>query len=490
MRKTITLLLVAAMLTGSLAACGQTEAETTAAGTDTTAANTDTTVQTEETKLIDGLPTADYAGADFRVYGSQSLGVELPTTIQLSAGETTGEIVNDTLFARKTFIEDHYNIEMTELVVESGEVNPNNVLNQVKAGQTEFEMFYADIASQGYHIVLGGGVHAFNEVENIHLDQIYWEQKGISALTIGKKLYFPVGPITPRFYGSTYIILFNEDMATELGLPDFYSLVAEGDWTMDVLMESARAATSDTNGDGKLTDDDRIGMGYEVLTAEAFLFGYGYHYIDNVDGKTKAMLDDENLINAMQKLSSFYQEDCCVWFHGGSSFDEVKMYTDGNLLFYNPCTFNLADFRELDYEYGILPMPKENAEQSEYIVYGQPWAIACPYIPLTITGEQLSMTGMLVDAMAAYGHEELRPAVFENVIQTKGTRNEQSAAIIEDVFQNITFDLASCIGLDGFYWTLQQYFTNNLGKAEVSSLYAAKKESVDNFLANLEDQIG
>lgn len=490
MQKTITLLLLAAMLTGTLAACGQTENETTA-GAGTTATNVDTTPETEETTLLEGLPTADYAGADFRVYGGQVLaGMELPTTIQLSAGESTGEVVNDALFARKLAIEDRYNVVMTELIDEAGYVDPNKVLNQVQAGDTSYEMFYADIASQGYPIVLRGGVHAFNEVENVNLDKIYWEQKGINALTIGKKLYFPVGPITPRFYGSTYIILFNQDMATELGLPDFYTLVSEGDWTMDVFMECARTATADTDGDGKLTDDDRIGLGYEVLTAEAFLFGYGYHYVDNVDGKLQATLDDEHLISAMQKLVAFYEEDCCVWFHSGSSYDEVKMYSEGNLLFYNPITVSLADFRELDYEYGILPMPKENAEQAEYIVYGQPWAITCPYIPVTVTGDTLSMTGMLVDAMAAYGYEEVRPAVFENVIQTKGTRNEQSAAIIEDVFQNITFDLAACIGLDGFYWELQQHFTNKLGKTEITSLYASKKEAVANFLANLEDQLG
>lgn len=488
MERKIALLLVIAMLTSSLVACGQAEEPNTT--TEESESKTETVLETEETSLLDTLPTVDYDGADFRVYGSNVLGTELPTTIQFSTGETTGEIVNDTLYARNNFIEDRYNVVMTEIVEETGGISSKNVLNQVKAGDSSYEMFYADIAAEGYPIVIGGGVYAFNELENVHLDKIYWEQAGITALTIGTKLYFPVGPITPRFYGSTYVMLFNEDMATELNLPDFYSLVAEGTWTMDVLMESARAATSDTDGDGVLTDNDRIGLGYEVLTAEAFLFGYGYHYVDNVDGKTKAMLEDENLVNAMQKLSSFYQEDCCVWFYGGGKYDEVKMYTDGNLLFYNPCTFCLADFRELEYEYGILPMPKENIEQEEYIVYGQPWAITCPYVPLTNTGETLFMTGMLVDAMAAYGYTDLRPAVFENVIMTKGTRNEQSAAIIEDVFQNITFDLASCLGLDGFYYTLQQYFTNNLGKAELGSLYAAKKESVAQFLAGLEDQIG
>lgn len=486
MQKTITLLLLAAMLTGTLAACGQTENETTA-GAGTTATNVDTTPETEETTLLEGLPTADYAGADFRVYGAQGInGLELPTTIQFSVGETTGEIVNDTLFARKAFIEDHFNVAMTEIIEEAGYVDPNKVLKQVQAGDTSFEMFYADIAAQGYPLAIGGGLHPFNTVENVHLDQIYWEQKGIEALTIGEKLFFPVGPITPRFYGSAYVILFNQDMATEEGLPDFYSMVSEGEWTFDVMIECARQVTTDTDGDGKLTDNDRIGLGYEVLTPEATMFGFGYHYVENVDGKLRVMLDDEHLISAMQKMAAFLQEDCCVWFHGGGKYDEVKMYTEGNLLFYNPCTFCLADFRELDYEYGILPMPKENNEQPEYIVYGQPWAIACPYIPVTVTGETLSMTGMLVDAMAAYGYEEVRPAVFENVIQAKGTRNEQSAAIIEDVFQNITFDLSSCVGLN----VADGYFTSKLGTIEITTQYAAKKESMANQLAEVESKLG
>lgn len=129
-------------------------------------------------------------------------------------------------------------------------------------------------------------------------------------------------------------------------------------------------------------------------------------------------------------------------------------------------------------------MPKLDENQSEYIAYGQPWASACPYVPLTVTGERLTMTGTLIDAMAAYGYDELRPAVFENVLQLKGTRDEQSAKIIDMVFENVTFDLLPMMKLGKFYDSLTGIYTNKLGKTELTTLYAEFKESAQNELAD------
>ena len=128
-------------------------------------------------------------------------------------------------------------------------------------------------------------------------------------------------------------------------------------------------------------------------------------------------------------------------------------------------------------------MPKLNSEQESYISYGQPWATATPYVPVTNTGDTLSMTGMLIEAMAAYGLEKLRPAVFEDVIQLKSTRDEQSGKIIELLFDTITFDLMPVLNPGSLYGELQGIFTSGLGKKEVTSMYASKKEAAANALA-------
>ena len=243
----------------------------------------------------------------------------------------------------------------------------------------------------------------------------------------------------------------------------------------------------DLDGNGTLDLNDQMGLGYEVLTPESFLMGCGYHYVENVNGSLKCMLDDENLITRIQWLCDQMQKEGIFW-EGRSEFDYDPMLEAGQLLFANPCTFVLPVFREYEYDFGILPMPKESEMQENYISYAQPWVVSVPYVPVTNVGDTLSMTGVLIDAMAAYGYEKVRPVIYEDVISLKNTRDEASARIVDMIFDTITIDAAVCVGLDGFYSELQQLFCHKLGQQGITSLYAAHKESVEAFFVKLEEQ--
>ena len=135
-------------------------------------------------------------------------------------------------------------------------------------------------------------------------------------------------------------------------------------------------------------------------------------------------------------------------------------------------------------------MPKKDETQDSYIGYSQPWASACPSIPITVTGERLDMTGTLVDAMAAYGYDYLRPAVFDNVIQLKGARDEKSSQIIDMMFENITFELTSILNFDKLNGELQEHFTRKLGKKDVVTLYASIKDKTETAISVIEEQYG
>ena len=126
--------------------------------------------------------------------------------------------------------------------------------------------------------------------------------------------------------------------------------------------------------------------------------------------------------------------------------------------------------------------------QENYISYAQPWVVSVPYVPVTNVGDTLTMSGVLIDAMAAYGYEKVRPVIYEDVICLKNTRDEASAKIVDMIFDTITIDAAVCVGLDGFYRQLQKLFCEDLGRQEISSLYAANKESVGAFFVKLEEQ--
>ncbi|MBR5445692.1 MAG: hypothetical protein IKV57_06195 [Clostridia bacterium] len=323
MKRSISLLLLAAMLTGTLFSCGSETADTKENASDTDTV-TETVQETEEISFIDTLPAADYAGATFRVHGANSLnGSEYPTLLQFSIGETIGEPANDILFERTAYLENYYNVKFEE-IIEPGNIDPNKVIANIQAGDAACEMFYSDIAWQGYNIVIKGGVYPVDMVKGIQIDKPYWASEITEALTIADSFYFPAGPISPRYYGSAYVLMFNRDIVEDMNLDDPYTLVEEGTWTIDKMMDMALQSYRDLDGNGTLDLNDQMGLGYEVLTPESFLMGCGYHYVENVDGVLQCMLDDENLITRIQWLCEQMQKEGIFW-ENVKGFDYGKM---------------------------------------------------------------------------------------------------------------------------------------------------------------------
>ena len=485
MKKTITWICLFACLL--MTACQEKEADLPADTADTAETAGTKTVPETEPSYVDALPKADYNGASFRGYGANTLnGMEYATLLQFSWGEQNGESCNDILYDRTAYLEEFYNVDFVE-TIEPGNMSASKVQANIKAGDAAHDMIYGDVASFGYSMVLAGGVYPSDMIPGLQLDNPYWSSEMRESLTIGDSYYFPTGAITPRYYGAAYLLMFNRDIVTDMNLPDPQALTKEGKWTIDVMFDMMADAYVDLNGNGEVDGDDQIGFGYETLTAETLVLGCGYHYVENENGKMRAAFDDENLVTLMQWMVQQYQQDGII-LDGANGIDYGAMVEAGRVLFDSPCTFSMAAYRDYEYDFGMVPFPKENEMQDGYISYAQPWVVTVPYVPVTNTGDTLAMTGVLLDAMAAYGYEKVQPVIYEEVIMLKNTRDEASSEIVEMLYENVAIELASCIGLDGFTGKVQQMFTSNLGKTDITTLYAGSRESIENFFTNLEAQ--
>ncbi len=479
--------LLAVLSVVSLTACGNTQSESETTITETVATETvaNPTEPEAETMAIDTLPSADFGGETFNIITNNTLaGLTIPTTIQL-ATELTGEVMNDTLYNRDRWLEEKYNVKVETFNRDdwSWNVINQNYQTGIQSGDFEYELIIEDLAEVTRVLSTSGLLYPLNMIDTIQLQEDYWFPKLNEELKVGGDLYFAACPISPRYYGSAYVIMFNRDLATDLAIPDLYETVTNGAWTLDKMDEYAAMAVQDTNGDGKWTEDDVYGMWYEVLTGESIILGAGHHYIVNEGDTLKVMLKDENLLNIMQKFAGMCQKEYTVYDNGG--LDTGVIRERGNYLFWNPCTFNLASFREFTHDFGILPMPKGNEAQDGYYGYSQPWANSTALIPITVTGDRLTMAGTLTNAMTAYGYDYIRPAVFDNVIQLKSVRDQRSAEIIDMIFENVTFELATVLKFGDLYTTTTAYFTSNLGKQEITSAYAAIETKVATEIENI-----
>lgn len=476
----IAVLLLLAVMTACSDETDSSENDVSTQASDTTVL--ETTAETVSDLCIDSLTPEDFGGAEFRVQTNNILaGYTLPTTINY-ASEETGEMVNDTLFRRDRWIEETYNVTMTYQYEDNAASQANQIIKAIQAGDDAYDLFIRDIASFTTVLAASNCIYPLNYIDTIHLDREYWMPDLTRDFSVAGSVYFPASAISPRYYGSAYVIMFNRELAESLDMGDLYDVVADGKWTLDKLYTLSREGYSDLNGDGKIKkNDDRFGFIYEILTPEAMILGAGLHYVQNENGRLVSNLEDPVLVDTMQKMAAFLQEDCVIYDDG--AFDEV--IRSGRYLFSNPCTFNLASYRDLEYDYGILPMPKLNEEQDRYYAYSQPWATAVPSIPITLTGDALSRVGTITDAMAAYGYDYIRPAVFDNVIQLKGTQDERSGSIIDMMFDNVTFEPSVFLNCGPVYNTTIDYFVRKLGKQDIVSSYAAVKSKTEAAMQTL-----
>lgn len=483
-KKAFTLLLCG-LICAQVCSCGSDaepdETTETDSSSDTTSEAVETEADPESVIYTDQLEKVDYSGETFRIYTSNSINSwTLPTT-QNYAEEITGEVVNDALYNRDRWLEKNYGVELEYTIVEGSTTEMGTTLsNIILAGDDQYDLIIEDVAECARILATNGYMYALNEIDTINLDAYYWFPELNEELMIGDSLYFCASPISPRYYGSVYVIMFNRDYAAELQLEDVYALVENGTWTIDKLMELSRLGYLDLDGDSTVgnTEGEKVGFMYEILTPTGLTLGTGNHYVVNDGGELRVTLGDQNMVDLIQRIVSFFEEPAATWC-SASGVQEYVLAESGDILFYNPCTFNLAEFRDYQYDYGILPMPKLDASQENYISYSQPWVIATPCIPITIVGDRLDMVGTLTDAMCAYGYDYIRPAVFENVIQLKGARDEKSAEIVDTMFENITFELTDILRFGSLSSTMGEFFTTRLGQQDITSAYAAIQSSTE-----------
>ena len=463
--------ILAALMIASMSGCNNSTSDNeTKANTSTETTGTKTTgseTEAEETTFSASLAKQDYNGADFRIYTSNTINGIVNTILINHADEQTGEILNDTLFNRDLFVG----------------AMAGNLSKGILAGDSGYELIIQDHAETARNLAAQSCIYPLNMVPGIQLDKEYWFPKVNSTSYIGDSLYFASSMISPRYYGSVYLMMFNRDLAENLGLEDIYGLVSDGKWTLDKTIELSRQAVNDTNGDGTIDGNDTLGFFWD--SHEAFIIGAGCHLVESENGHLVSKMDSEKMVNLFQKMVSFFQEEGEVW-DGTEGYDNV--FNDGNALFFNPCAFDLAGFRDLEYDFGILPMPKYDETQAEYVAFSQPWVNTTAIIPVTLTGDALAMVGTVTDGMVAYGYDYVRPAVFENVLMLKSTRDEQSAKIIDLIFQNVTVELSTSMYFGNFSSEIGQFFNRKLGQQDITSLYASVKDSLEASLKSTEEQ--
>lgn len=459
-RTQILCMLLAAMMLAGTSCGGNTDGDK----TNETVANTvDTTTTVEETETESAytpLPEKDMDGWALRFLNYDEANLTWAEN-DLIASEMNGDTLNDAIYERNFRIQDTYNCLLQEVAVADPAADLGK---QVQAGDASAEvvLMWDQLVLKNY---TNGYLLTWDNLPYVDFDAEYWNKSSTETFSNMGKVYAATGDFSLSQNTRSFILLFNKDMYTDLGLEeDLYALAEDGTWTLDKLLTAEEAAVLDLDGDGEMTDKDRYGTAGAIkLYFGSLITGAGVKYIDiDENGEPYfAIPGNEYAISVMSDILAkhngtniFHQVQNNV--HDGTN-EATTLFKNNQILFCGSAMRAVGNFRDMDADIGILPFPKYTEDQDRYYALTSGGAMAT--LPKTLS--ETENTGLLLEALSRDSHDGVVSVYKETLLKSRYARDEGSAKMLDIIFDSAVYDLGLSVMPDNTYYAYMDPFMKN-----------------------------
>lgn len=143
--------------------------------------------------------------------------------------------------------------------------------------------------------------------------------------------------------------------------------------------------------------------------------------------------------------------------------------------------------RDMVEDFAIIPAPKLDESQQSYMTTLHDGTTILG-IPKTVTNEGADEVSMVLEALAAESYRNLTPVYLDVALKNKYTRDENSAAMIDLIRQNIVSDFGFQYTSTGFNNFFRQRTKDGVGVATmIAKMQKSWTKSLDKILQQLED---
>ncbi|MBR4204387.1 MAG: hypothetical protein IKQ92_02825 [Clostridia bacterium] len=406
----------------------------------------------EETKLyFDDLPEKmDYDGYKLRFLTfRETKSIELDEET-----DNIGDVVNEAYWKRNKALEDRCNAGLT--IGEQTSSFTTAATQAVQSGTDDYDvfcghcMFTVGLAAEGKMLKLNDS----DAWDVIDIEKPYWSQMLIKNINYKDNVYWVSGDMTHTFISDIYGMFVNASL-WDVYHPDesVYDLVWEGEWTLDKMDELAEGLYRDVNANGKRDEKDRYGtiMQYgHHLNGMLVAGGVQYTGIDD-DGNYSIVLNNEHTVDVYTKLwNMFRNSDYGECFDNDKYYDiSMQMFSEDRVLFC-PHTLDLVEegmIRDMESDYRIIPLPKYDTEQENYIV-NQYDGVAIYGLPTSVPKKKVEMIATILEATCSMTHKIVIPVYYDVALKNKYSRDPETAQMIDLIHSCITADFCFnwCIG--------------------------------------------
>lgn len=489
--RSITCLLITALLAASFTGCGASSDNKTSSGTtsaDVSDDNSSETIPADEldrSLTPDDLPDGlDFEGKTVTIHVRGDEG-----TIDEFSSEQTGDIIDDAIYKRNTSVEERLNITLSVYAAEGWENYDKAVSNlraTIFAGDDSYDLV-AGWSARIPQLAIEGCFLNLYDVPYLNLEQPWWVQSLVDELTIADHLYFCTGDIVLTVISPSYVFYFNKSLAEKYLVPDLYETVLDGKWTIDYMSELAKTVSSDLNGDTIMDDNDLYGCVITGLNnVDGFLQSSGIKMITkDSDGYPVFNMEYDKINTLVEKIYTFMYENTGVlgYQNEGSPYSDtqIAMFKNDQVLFIpNPLSNASSEFKDMDSDYGIIPYPKFDEAQEQYLTRIQD-ALALMCVP--ITNSNIDCAGATLEAMSAESYRNVTSTYFEVAMKVKYSRDDVSSQMLDIVRDGAYVNFASVYNESiGKPWFVMRTLMSSKSK-DFASWYSKNESTIQSKLA-------
>lgn len=479
MKRAFSMLLVSLFVLYSLTACGQ-EAAPDDSGSD----STDSTSAAPEADRLAELGDYDFGGRVFTILDAND---HPDMHVNMPGDSLNGDIVNDALYERDLYIEDKYNVDIQYIQLTNAKYGTDTLKSCVLAGDDTYTICISTLLGGTLGtIAVDGVLMNLDSVDQLSLDQNWWSYLMYDNLRLGGKMYYTTGDISPTMYQMPACFFLNTKLAEDYGIKtDFCQLVRDGKWTLDEVITITKDMNTDLNEDGIMhASDDFFGFIHQKIggiVTNGLLTTAGVKLSTiSADGNSLSVdIANEKTIGVIEKIKQLMVD---INYVEQNDVINKAFKEDRALTLYHYAESASVHLRDMQSDYLILPMPKSDASQDDYHSYVNAWADAFVAIPITSDPE---FAGVITEAMDYYSYVNIRPKAYELVYKQKTSRDENSAEMLDIIFNTLYIDFNCIYNFGGTTTAL----TNVLAGAgelasEMAKIETKLESDLETFTAN------
>ena len=397
-----------------------------------------------EASITDDLPENDFGGKTFTM-----IGVDYATRRNFANVDESGEIVNDAIAARDLAVSEKYNVNIGCVAEDSADKVNNKVKKSVAAGEHAYDFVISSISGSMISLMTGDLLYNLSDMGQLSLDSPWWSSGMYENARLNGAQYITTGDISPMKYYAPYCLAYNRGLCEDYGYTDIDGSVLDGKWTIDVFDKMITDSNSDLNGDGVIDGSDFFGYAHvnTEITAFSHYTGAGQKLsVTSSDGHVEIPVDTQSSIAVIEKCGELISRS--PGYPASDDKITITMFKEDRALFFGNSYSNIiANFRDMESDFTVIPTPKFDESQSRYYSYINTWALSGTAVPADI--EDPGMVGAVSEALCRYSYADVRPALYDTVIKVKVARGDSDAELLDIVFDNTYVDFNGIFNLGG-----------------------------------------